>query len=205
MPACLFLLLSFPATAQDWPRFRGPNGSGLASPTTLPTQWTTKDYLWKVPLPGPGHTTPVRWKDRLFITSCDPESAKRIVLCLNASDGSLLWKREFPSLAYRQHADNSYASSTPAVDEHRLYLTWTTPDECALLALDHDGKDVWKLNLGRYTSQHGSGVSPILFEGLVILTNDQEGLESFIIAVECETGQVRWKTPRKSSSMAAST
>jgi len=201
----VFSLLPSLADAQQWTRFRGPNGSGIAQTANIPLQWTETDYNWKIQLPGKGHSSPVLWGDRVFLTSCDTETAKRILLCLNTADGSLRWKREFPSKTYRQHGDNSYASSSPALDDRHVYVAWTTPDEYTLRALDHDGKDVWQISLGRYTSQHGSGASPIVFQDLVILTNDQEGPESYILAVDRLTGQTRWKSPRRSTSMAAST
>lgn len=191
--------------SQHWPRFRGPNAAGLADPIDIPISFTQKDYRWSAQLPGTGHSSPVVWNDRLFLTACDSDNATRFVVCLDADTGKSLWVRKFPSRTYRQHADNSYAASTPAVDDRHVYVIWTTPDEYALIALNHDGTDAWRANLGRYASQHGSGTSPVVFHDSVIVTNDQEGPESSVLAFDRLSGQVRWKTPRKTGSMAAST
>lgn len=201
----LAMLLPSVCAAQQWTRFRGPNGAGLADAARIPISFTEKDYLWNVQLPGTGHSSPVIWGDRVFVTCCSRETAARTIVCLNAADGAVKWKKEFASQTYRQHVDNSYAASSPAVDGSNVYVIWTTPDEYTLLAMNHAGNEIWRTSLGRYTSQHGSGTSPIVFQDMVIVTNDQEGPGSSVVAVDCTTGQVRWKTTRKTGSMAAST
>ena len=200
--ACLSLLgllgLSLPsAIAQEWTRFRGPNGAGVSNATTIPTSWTEKDFAWKVSLPGKGHSSPVLWGDRLFVTAGDRKSGKRIVLCLDADTGRTLWTKEFDAKSYSMHQRNSVATATPTVDGQRVYLTWATPDRVTAMALDHDGKLVWDVDLGPFKSQHGFGVSPILFDGLLILANDQDNGGS-LIALDAATGKQQWKVPRKS-------
>jgi outer membrane protein assembly factor BamB len=186
-----------PAAAQEWTRFRGPNGAGQSDATTIPEKWTDADYNWTAKLPGVGHSSPVLWDKKIFLTSANPKDGTRIVLCVNAADGSIAWKREFASTTTTQlHLQNSYASSTPALDDQHVYVAWASPEEYTLLALDHDGRDVWKLNLGPFVSQHGFGTSPIVYKDLVIITNDQDG-ESFMIAVKGQDGQTKWKIPRK--------
>src|SRR4051812_20776574 len=81
--------------AQEWPRFRGANGSGLSA-ANLPTRWTDKDYRWQVELPGPGHSSPVLWGDRLFVTSAG-DAGKLHVLCLDSASGRTHWSREVPT------------------------------------------------------------------------------------------------------------
>jgi outer membrane protein assembly factor BamB len=95
----LFLLpqVARAAEADNWPRFRGPNGAGVSEAATVPAQWTEKDYNWKVELPGGGHSSPVVWGDRIFVTSGLDDTGRRMVLCLKAADGSVLWKREYES------------------------------------------------------------------------------------------------------------
>src|SRR5262249_1390537 len=88
-----FLPLGSVATAQEWPRFRGLNGSGVSA-ADLPTRWTDKDYRWQVKLSGPGHSSPVLWGDRLFVTS-GGDAGKLHVLCLDAASGRTLWNRAF--------------------------------------------------------------------------------------------------------------
>ena len=200
--------LVLPVSAQEWTRFRGPNGTGIADAPNVPASFTPKDYKWDVTLPGGGHSSPVVWGDRVFVTCSETDSATRIVLCLKTTDGSILWKREFKSHPYKQHPDNNYASSTPTVDEKNLYICWSTPEEYSLTALDHDGKDVWKCNLGRYTSQHGSGVSPVVVGDVVLVGNDQEGPHSSLYGIDRATGKIAWEKDRAGgakSGMSAST
>jgi outer membrane protein assembly factor BamB len=187
---------------------------GLSDAKNLPAQWTEADYHWKATLPGQGHSSPVVWGDRVFLMSADPQAATRYVLCLSAADGRLLWRRDFPSETHPLNPRNTYASSTPAVDAERVYVAWATLPRLTLMALDHDGQDVWNLDLGPVVSEHGFGTSPMLFEDLVILSNSQqvEELEpgqtpgeSSMVAVEAKTGKLRWNTPRVASRVCYST
>lgn len=210
----LNLLAVFPAGADDgpWSRFRGPNGAGISNATTVPIRWTEKDYNWKVELPGLGHSSPVVWDKRVFVTSGDPVTALRTLLCLDVATGRTLWKREYPSKTYRQHRDNNYASSTPAVDADGVVITWSTPDAIILLALDLEGRELWRRDLGPLVSIQGSASSPIFYKDVVVLANDQEDMErspgrrkdgpnptgrSFVIATDRKTGQTRWQTETK--------
>ena len=193
-----FALLASPcaiADAQEWTRFRGPNGTGISDATTIPATWTDDDYHWKIDLPGIGHASPVIWGNKIFLLSADPETVTRTVLCLDAADGHTIWSRSYPSSKHVKHQLNSFASATPAVDAERVYVAWSTPDEYTFVAFDHDGNEQWKLNLGPYISQHSCGTSPIVYEDLVILGNDQDG-DSSLVAVERTTGSIRWRVPR---------
>src|SRR5690242_17450791 len=93
---CLSLLaLTGLAAGQEWTRFRGPDGSGV-SPDAVPRKWTEKDLAWKVKLPGIGHSSPVLWGDKIFVTAADEKTGRRYALCLRADGGKQLWLREFP-------------------------------------------------------------------------------------------------------------
>jgi outer membrane protein assembly factor BamB len=190
------LLATTSAAAQEWTRFRGPNGAGQSEATTIPASWGAQDYLWKVELPGKGNSSPVLWGERIFLNSADPAGGTRYVVCLSARDGRLLWKREFPATTHRIHAQNSFASSTPTVDDKRVYCAWATPEEFTLVALDHQGRDAWRADLGRFTSLHGFATSPIVYRDSVIVTGDQDA-DSFLVALDAASGTIRWKVPRK--------
>jgi outer membrane protein assembly factor BamB len=190
------VVLSGAAAAQEWTRFRGPNGSGQSEATTIPAAWAENDVLWKATLPGVGNSSPVLWGDRIFLTSADPQNGTRHVQCLSASDGKLIWKQDFPAKTHPIHLQNSLASSTPTVDGDHVYCAWATPEEFTLVALHHDGTTAWRVNLGPFVSKHGFGTSPILDGDLLIITNDQDA-DSFLIAVDRATGATRWKVPRK--------
>ena len=187
--------------ADNWPRFRGPNGSGV-SPDAFDRAITEKDFAWKIELPGVGHSSPVVWGDKVYLTCGEGPTAKRIILCLSAADGTTAWRREFNSFTFSQHHDNSYASSSPAVDDVGVYVCWTTPKEYTLLALDHDGKELWRQDLGPFKSQWGSGASPVVVNDLVIVADDQEG-PSRVSAFDHKTGKPRWTVERKGSDKTA--
>lgn len=192
----LALALVAPARAENWPRFRGPNGSGLSDSSTVPVKWTEKDYRWKVELPGIGHSAPVVWGDKLFITSGEEKTGARIVVCLNRTDGRTLWSRDFSAATHHTHLRNSFASGSPAVDDRHVYVCWGTPDEYVILALDHAGREVWRHDLGPYGKGHGSGTSPIAFEDLVILDSDKAS-DNFLVALDRLSGKVIWQVPTK--------
>jgi outer membrane protein assembly factor BamB len=185
------------ATSQEWTRIRGPNGSGVSAATTVPVRWTEKDFNWKIELPGVGHSSPVVWGERIFVTTGDEQTGERLVLCLRCRDGQRLWSRAFPGARHGKHQDNSFATATPAVDEHHVYLCWGSPKEYLVVALDHDGKEVWRTDLGSFRSGHGFGASPIVHEDLLVVPNDQDG-QSALFGLDRDTGKVRWKVPRRS-------
>ena len=192
---CLTLIACAPA--QEWTRFRGPNGSGVSAAKTVPVRWTEADYNWKVKLPGVGHSSPVLWGERIFVTSGDEENGARIVECRHTTDGRVLWSKQFRAAKHAKHELNSFASATPAVDEHRVYVSWATPHEYIVLGLDHTGREVWRVDLGSFQAGHGFGASPIVWAGLVVVPNDQNG-DSSLVALDSETGKIRWKVPRQS-------
>ncbi len=209
---CLLALAAFSSGAlaapfpddAGWTRFRGPNGSGISSATHIPSNWTDQDYRWKISLPGVGRASPVLWGEQVFVLCGDKTTAQRILLCVNAKDGSVTWRRDFPSASFQKHRDNSYATSTPAVDAQNIYVYWTTPEEVTVMALDHGGRDVWRRNLGLFKSQHGSGTSPVIVDDLVIINNDQEGA-SFLAALDANSGKTRWQVSRRTDRAAYST
>ena len=129
--------------AQEWTRFRGPNGQGISNATTVPVKWTQSDYNWKVELPGGGHSSPVIWGDKVFIASGDAKTGRGVLLALSVSDGSVVWQKQFLLKAYKTNNLNSFATATPAVDPDCIYVLWTSPDETILAALDHKGTEVW--------------------------------------------------------------
>lgn len=202
LAALTFTALTSAAQAQEWTRFRGPNGSGLAN-ANLPEQITEKDINWRCKLPGTGHSSPVVWGERIFVTvtpegSADSE-AKRAVVCVGAKDGKIAWQREYATGIYRKHADNSFASPSCTVDADRVYVWIAGPDKSQLIALTQaDGKQVWAVDLGPFKSQHGAGASPIVEKGAVFLQSSQDEPGSFIAAFDPATGKQLWKNEIKS-------
>ena len=186
---------------QEWTRFRGPNGQGISSAKTIPIKWSEEDYNWKVKLPGGGHSSPVLWGDKLFITSGDQQAGKSVILALNVSDGKVLWQKEYSLSKYRPNKLNSYASATPTADADHVYVLFTSPEETILAALNHQGTEIWKRTFEGVRCQHGAGSSPIVHNDMVIITHEHEdkssqGAKSFWLAVDRKTGDTRWSLKR---------
>ena len=172
---CWLLACGAPAAqAQEWTRFRGPNGSG-ESETKIPAKWSASDINWKIDLPGAGHSSPVVWGNTVFLTGAKSDGNVFLIFAVDAKDGQLLWKKEFPASNYHIHTQNSFATGTPAVDADRVYVAWATPQAYTLIALTHSGQEVWRHSLGSFTSQHGFGSSPIVCGDLVVIDDEQDG------------------------------
>jgi len=198
----------------EWTRFRGPNGSGISGAQTIPIKWTAKEYNWTMKLPGDGSSSPVVWKEKLFVTCNDRKKSIRSIVCVNTTDGKIHWRRDFPYTSYRMHRDNDFTSATPCVDEHGVILVWSSPEQLLVTALSLDGEKMWQRELGPYKGLHGSSNSPILAGGMVVLANDQmdpkrfawylpkgtnmDPGKSFLIALDRKTGKTRWKVDRRS-------
>jgi outer membrane protein assembly factor BamB len=177
----------------EWSRFRGPNGTGVST-AAIPANWTAEDYNWKIEVPGDGHSQPVLWGDKIFLTTAVGE--QRMVLCLSAADGKTVWSKPFNSKNHTKHKFNSFASATPCCDEKHVYVLFSTPESYTVLALDHAGSEKWSFDLGPFESQHSCGASPIVYEDMVIVPNEQDG-PSNIAALDRESGKLRWKGERK--------
>jgi outer membrane protein assembly factor BamB len=214
------------AQPSNWPQWRGPNGAGISTEVGLPTQWSeTKNIRWKTAIPGLGHSSPIVWNNRIFLTSSiegpvvpGAQAARHIqkgqeyvhpdsvgadhsytmtLFCLDAGTGRVLWQRTvYEGTVYdNRHRKNTYASSTPATDGKYVYLSFEAE---GLYCYDFAGKRIWKTSLGKIAKGGmGPGTSPVLFKNLVILQCDQESGEgSFIAAVNKRTGKEVWRVSR---------
>jgi outer membrane protein assembly factor BamB len=202
----LFIFATFchQLEAENWNRFRGLNGNGQFPDISLPLAWKNSDQAWKIQLPGSGHSSPVIWEEKIFTTCASPNDSTQYVLCIDVETGSILWQKEFGSVPYPHHKFNSYASSSPAVDQDFLYVSWTTKKSNDLLCLDHNGKIIWKRDFGAYETEHGNGFSPIVYEAHVFVTHDHES-DSALYALDRKTGKTIWKVDRTGSKPSAST
>ncbi|MEO1994674.1 MAG: PQQ-binding-like beta-propeller repeat protein [Planctomycetaceae bacterium] len=191
----LVCFLSLPVRSENWTRYRGDNGTGISNATEVPTRWSPGDYLWSRDLPGLGHSSPVIFEDRLFVTSAVDEGAIRYLYCLNAKSGKEIWARQLGMNRSHKHSKSSWASSTPVTDGHAVYVALADKERLLLSSYDYAGTLIWRRSLGRFSSQHGHGVSPILYKDLIILPNDQKGPSS-VVALDKATGQTRWSALR---------
>jgi len=179
-----------------WPRWRGPSGQGLAAGTGYPDRWSdTENVLWKTMVPGRGHSSPVVWADRLFLTTAY-DDGRVAVLGFRRSDGRLLWEAVAPDRTREYlHPKNSPASATAATDGLRVYASFGSK---GLLAVDFDGKVVWHRSLGAIRNYHGTAGSPLLYKDRLILFEDHGG-GAFVAAFDARTGRPLWRTERRGS------
>lgn len=202
------------SAAEEWTRFRGPNGTGISDATGFPITWTEDDYNWQIDLPVQGSSSPVLWGGKIFLTGDDADNGVRSVICIDAENGEIKWRRDYAFDSHYLHRDNDFASATPCVDEDGVIVVWSTPEQVLMIALDLDGEEMWRRDLGPFRGLHGSGSSPVIADGLVLLANDQMDPKrfsfylpedtdwnpgkSFLIALERATGETQWKIDRKS-------
>ena len=190
--ACLLgTLLATIAAADDWPQFRGPNGSGIAETSNLPSEFgPAKNVVWKTALP-PGHSSPVLTEDRIFVTAYQGETL--FTISLNRADGKILWRREAPR-PRKEVFDKTHgpASPTPVADGENVYVFF---GDFGLLSYGPDGNERWRMPLGPFVNINGHGASPILADGMVILICDQD-IGSYMIAVDQKDGSEVWKIDR---------
>jgi outer membrane protein assembly factor BamB len=187
------ILLAAAALAADWPRFRGPNGTGTASDKDVPVKWAAENVLWKAPLPGKGHSSPIVAGGRVFLQSATPK--QRLLVCLDAVKGDVLWQKAAPGGKGKTHDFNTMASSTPASDGQRVYTVFWDGKRVGLYAYDFKGALVWHKDLGPFKSQHGPAFSPVVHGGRVFVNNDQDGTAR-LQAFDARTGDNAWEVRR---------
>jgi outer membrane protein assembly factor BamB len=225
--AFLFLALHTITGSDDWPGWRGPTRNGISPLKDLPVSWSPEHNIaWKAPVPGRGHSSPIVWGTRIFLTTDiegelipgkvipkhtlmgkafrNPDSARADhkhelkVLCYDAGTGKQLWERTvFSGEVYDEvHRTADYATSSPATDGRFLYASFGAQ---GFYKLDFNGNLIWKADLGKIdTLGLGYGPSPVLYEDKVIILADQDdGDKSFIAALSGADGRIVWKTPRK--------
>jgi outer membrane protein assembly factor BamB len=178
----------------DWTRFRGPNGNGIADDKDVPVKWDDKEILWKTPLPGGGHSSPIVVRGKVYLQSAT--KSERLLVCLDAVSGKLLWRKSVPGGVGATHARSSLASCTPCSDGERVYCVFWDGKRVALFAYDLAGEQVWKRDLGAFTSQHGPGFSPIVHGARIFVNNDQDG-SAVLQAFHARDGKPAWEVKRQ--------
>jgi outer membrane protein assembly factor BamB len=158
-------------SAENWPRFRGPNGQGHSRATSLPLHWSANsNIVWRTSIPGEGWSSPIVWDGKIFLTSAIGNGTKCHVLCVDAASGRILWdKNVFDQQPRRKEGKNSYATPTPATDGQNVYAVF---GDGSVVALTLGGDIVWTNREVKFYSRHGLGASPILHDGLLIMPYD---------------------------------
>ena len=223
----LVLIICALSVVDNWPQWRGPRGQGVSDEKNLPLEWSsTKNVKWKTPIPGRGHSSPIVWGNRLFLTTSiegpvipGAAAVKHIInnevvklpdtvgadhsyalklLCIDVETGKIVWERTVHEgrMFDDRQKANTYASSTPVTDGRYVYAFFGSE---GVYCYDFDGKQIWSASLGGIAKMgYGEGTSPILFENLLIVQVDKElGQGSFIAAIDKTTGKHVWRTARK--------
>jgi outer membrane protein assembly factor BamB len=216
----LLFIVSFSCVyAENWPSWRGPEATSVSKETGIPAKWDMSQNLrWKVEVPGLGHSSPIVWGNRIFLTTAvnsnpaeenfqkgfpmtnrEPDTGEISwkVLCYDKKTGRLLWEKTAITQKPRngRHIKNSYASQSPVTDGTYVFAFF---GDQGLYCYDLNGKLIWSKDLGSFTLRNnwGMGSSPVLYKNYVIQTCDQETGKSFIIALKKKTGEIAWKTDR---------
>lgn len=183
--------------ARYWARWRGPSGQGVATGTGYPDRWSASENIrWRVEVPGTGNSSPIVWRDRVYLTTARDSGRRLSLLAFNRTDGSLAWETAAPSgAADRAHGKNGFASATPATDGDRIYASFGSR---GVVAFDMNGRVAWHRPLGEIDNYHGPAGSVLLYRDRVILYQDQ-GTGGFIAALDKKSGAPLWRTAREQS------
>jgi outer membrane protein assembly factor BamB len=201
--AAVLVLIASPASARQWPQFRGPDGQGHSTEQGVPLEWSeSSNIIWKTAVAGSGWSSPVLSNQRVWLTAAvqADQGGRGVSLRAMAFDAGTgrqvvnveVFRVERPRSI---NVENSHASPTPIVDGDRVYVHFGADGTAALTAT---GEVVWKTRLP-YQSQHGSGGSPVLYQDLLIVNCDGNGGpdDAFVVALDARTGKIRWKTWRR--------
>lgn len=197
-------------SAENWTRFRGPNGQGVSSETQLPLTWdANKNVLWKTKIPGEGWSSPIVHGEHIFLTTATEEGVSCRVVCVHPEDGTIAWNHEVHrQVTGPKRRQNSYATPTPVTDGKQVYAVFY---DGTAVALDFSGKLVWKNSDVKFHSLHGLGASPVLALGQLIMPFDGSSREqqrvgwkepwdqAVILSLDAATGAAKWKGIRGKS------
>jgi outer membrane protein assembly factor BamB len=202
------------SAAENWPGFRGPTRQGISNEKNVPTKWSeTSNIVWKTSIDGISWSSPIVFGDRVFVTTATEEGASFHLLCLDRKTGAVLWDRQVlrQKPGHKQQL-NSYASSTPVTDGKNVYIVAFDGN---IAAVSTEGETVWMYRDFVYFSEHGLGVSPILYKELLIVAFDPSSSgpdtklgwqkpwdKAVILALDKNTGKVRWEGKRGLSRIA---
>jgi outer membrane protein assembly factor BamB len=206
----------------DWPGWRGPTGMGITTELDLPLTWGGKDnenVLWKSPLPGSegkprfdhNQSSPIVWKDRVFLLMVywpegvdQKEFPEHHVACFRTIDGQQLWDVKVPPGPWQlSDLRGGYSAPTPCTDGERVYVLFGSSE---LVALDFEGKIVWRKDVAPYAWDVAIGTSPVLYKDtILVLADGTQSKTSRLIAFDRRTGDVKWEQLRPTSSFSHST
>ena len=189
------------SAAENWPRFRGPNGCAVADKVALPLHWDVKQNVhWKAAIPGEGFSSPIVWQDKIFLTAASSNGQERMVHCIDRATGKSLWTQSIRHRnPERTSAMTGYAAATAATDGEHVVAAF---GNAGIVCYDFAGKLLWRQPLGEFDTELGLASSPIIARHRVILVCDHDGdrftsFDSFLIAFDVTSGKQVWKTERR--------
>lgn len=188
----------------DWPCWRGPGRDNKSPDASPPLHWTKSENIaWSVEVPGSGHASPCVCGDQVYIATADEADETQTLLAYARRTGELRWQ----TVLHRgglmpKHEKNSHASATPACDGERVYVPMMNGGDLWLSAVDGDGQLAWQTKIGKYQNGNGYGSSPVLYDSLVIVSNDSQA-DASLVAVDSGNGTVIWRADRQPSSNSA--
>lgn len=189
------------SAAEDWPRWRGPQGNAVSSESGLPLEWSaTQNVAWKTKIPGEGSSSPIVSGDAVFVTSSLEHGFRRLTHCLDRHTGQLRWTRAIedddPEVASSM---TGHAAATPVANGRRVVAAF---GRAGLVCYDYEGRPLWRAALGKFESELGIASSPIIDGETVFLVCDHDGdrftsFDSYLLALNLADGSVLWKTERR--------
>lgn len=198
--ATLFIFNSV-AAAADWAVWRGPNGNNVApAGESVPAKWSsTENVLWKVNVPGRGHSSPTVTGDLIVLTSADESTQRQGVFAYDRRTGKQVWSQVvntggFPKI----HPKNTHASATACSDGERIFATFCHHERVEAFAFDRRGKLIWKQVVGGFRPrqyEYGYAASPTLYKGTLIVSGDTDTV-AWVKALNTESGQIVWERER---------
>jgi outer membrane protein assembly factor BamB len=191
LPVLSLLACAGLASAGNWPAFRGPAGDGHSPEKDVPLKWSTTDNVrWQAPLPEAGHSSPVVWGDRVFLTQALDKGNRRAVLCFDRADGKLLWQKETVYADKEPiHKTSTYCAATPVTDGERVIAGLGS---AGMVCYDFAGKELWHKDVGKMIHLWGNASSPILYGDLAILWVGP-GDRQVLLAVNKADGATVWE------------
>ncbi|NNC89917.1 MAG: PQQ-binding-like beta-propeller repeat protein [Akkermansiaceae bacterium] len=190
-----------PPASGDWPWWRGAGRNGRSKDSRVPVEWAEgRNVLWKAPIAGQGHSSPIVVGTKLFLTTADRDAETQSVLALDRETGRQIWDtvvhRGGMSAALNKKA--TFADCTLASSGDQLFALFLNDGGLHVSALDMDGKIQWQTRVGPFNTKFGYGSSPVLFESFVIVAGD-DPQEGYLAALHRKTGKVMWRTARKTT------
>ncbi len=177
-------------SAENWPAWRGADGTGISQERNLPLHWSDKENIrWKVPLPEPCNSTPIIWENHVFLTQGVDGGKRRVLIAIDRTSGESRWQRELVcETEETSHRQNPPCSSSPVTDGKFVYAYLASS---GVIAFDFAGKELWRRDLGPVLHRWGNGGSPVIYKDLLILFHGP-GDPSILYALNRQTGQTVW-------------